>query len=199
MKVTMADYNVGNLHSLKKALELAGSEVEIVTDMSKLLDAECIIFPGVGAFDCTVSPLGQYTAAVKERLEAGVPCLGVCIGTHILFSGSDEGSLEGIGFFDGRVRKLRSRTVPHMGWNTVAGEDPIFEGIKDRHFYFAHSYYCDPVSQDCVKGRTEYEGFEFATLMRRKNVIATQFHPEKSAESGLAFLKNFVAFAEEQI
>lgn len=199
MKVTMADYNVGNLHSLKKALELAGSEVEVVTDMSRLVDAECIVFPGVGAFDCTVSPLEQYIGAVRDRLESGVPCLGVCIGTHIMFPGSDEGSLGGIGFFDGRVRKLRSRTVPHMGWNNVVGDDQMFEGVKDRHFYFAHSYYCDPVSAEAVRGKTEYEGFEFATLMRRRNVVATQFHPEKSSDSGLTFLKNFVAFAEDQL
>lgn len=86
-----------------------------------------------------------------------------------------------------------------MGWNTVFGDDSLFEGIKDRHFYFAHSYYCDPVSEDVVKGTTEYEGFEFATLMRYKNVVATQFHPEKSSESGLAFLKNFVTAMENEI
>ena len=85
-----------------------------------------------------------------------------------------------------------------MGWNTVLGEDPMFEDVKDRHFYFAHSYYCDPISREVVKGKTEYEGFEFSTLMRRKNVVATQFHPEKSSDSGLTFLRNFVAFAEDK-
>ena len=198
MKMLMADYRVGNLHSIKKALELAGAEVEVVTDMDRLLDAKCIVFPGVGAFDCTVSPIGSITGKLKERLDAGVPCLGVCIGTHILFPGSDEGELSGIGFFDGRGRKLKSRTVPHMGWNTVEGKDPLMEDVPDNHFYFAHSYYCDPADRDVVKGTTEYEGFEFATLMRRKNVVATQFHPEKSAESGLKFLKNFVSFAEDK-
>ena len=198
MKMLMADYQVGNLHSIKKALELAGAEVEIVTDMSRLLDAKCIVFPGVGAFDCTVAPIDPLTKKINERLEAGVPCLGVCIGTHILFPGSDEGKLTGVSFFDGRVRMLKSRTVPHMGWNTVEGKDPLMEDVPDNHFYFAHSYYCDPADRDVVKGTTEYEGFEFATLMRRKNVVATQFHPEKSAESVLKFLKNFVSFAEDK-
>lgn len=198
MKMLMADYSVGNLHSLKKALELAGAEVEVVADMTRLLDADCIVFPGVGAFDSTVAPLESETAAINARLESGVPCLGICIGAQILFPGSDEGRLHGVGFFDGRVRKLKSKTVPHMGWNTVESSDPMFEGIGDRHFYFAHSYYCDPVSRETVKGTTAYEGFTFATIIRRKNVVATQFHPEKSAGSGLKFLKNFVAYAEDQ-
>ena len=198
MKMLMADYQVGNLHSIKKALELAGAEVEIVTDMSRLLDAKCIVFPGVGDFDCTVAPIDPLSKKINERLEAGVPCLGVCIGTHILFPCSDEGKLTGVSFFDGKVRMLKSRTVPHMGWNTVEGKDPLMEDVPDNHFYFAHSYYCDPADRDVVKGTTEYEGFEFATLMRRKNVVATQFHPEKSAESGLKFLKNFVSFAEDK-
>ena len=198
MKMLMADYQVGNLHSIRKALELAGAEVEIVTDMERLLDAKCIVFPGVGAFDCTVAPIDPLSKKINERLEAGVPCLGVCIGTHILFPCSDEGQLTGISFFDGKVRMLKSRTVPHMGWNTVEGKDPLMEDVPDNHFYFAHSYYCDPADRDVVKGTTEYEGFEFATLMRRKNVVATQFHPEKSAESGLKLLKNFVSFAEDK-
>ncbi|MCQ2078958.1 MAG: imidazole glycerol phosphate synthase subunit HisH [archaeon] len=198
MKMLMADYNVGNLHSIKKALELAGAEIEVVTDMSRMVDAKCMVFPGVGAFDCTIESLLPYKEAIRARLEAGVPCLGVCIGTHILFPGSDEGNSPGISFFDGRVRGLRSRTVPHMGWNSVETEDPLLDDIEDKHFYFAHSYFCDPETRDTVKGTTTYEGFQFATLMRRQNVVATQFHPEKSSESGLRFLKNFVTFAEDQ-
>lgn len=198
MRMAMADYGVGNLHSLRKALELAGARVDVVTDMSRLLDADCVVLPGVGAFDRTVGPLEGYTEGLRDRLGSGVPCLSVCIGTHILFPGSDEGSKEGVGFFDGRVRKLTSRTVPHMGWNTVEGEDPLFDGVGDRHFYFAHSYYCDPFSRDVVKGTTSYEGLTFATLMRKKNTVSTQFHPEKSSDSGLRFLRNFVAFAEDR-
>ncbi|MCQ2085621.1 MAG: imidazole glycerol phosphate synthase subunit HisH [archaeon] len=198
MKMLMADYQVGNLHSIKKALELAGAEVEIVTDMSKMVDAKCMVFPGVGAFDCTVEPLLPYMDAIRERLEAGVPCLGVCIGTQILFPGSDEGQSRGVSFYDGRVRKLPCKTVPHMGWNNVDGDDPMFEGIEDRHFYFANSYYCDPENKDVVKGTTTYEGFTFATLMRKNNAITSQFHPEKSSESGLRFLKNFVTYAEDK-
>lgn len=198
MKMLMADYRVGNLHSIKKALELAGAEVEIVTDMTQMADAKCMVFPGVGAFDCTVQPLVPCMDKIRERLEAGVPCLGVCIGTQILLSGSDEGQLGGVSFFDGRVRKLPCRVVPHMGWNNVDSGDFMLEGIEDRHFFFANSYYCDPESKDVVKGTTTYGDFTFATLLRRKNVVASQFHPEKSAGSGLKFLKNFVSFAEDK-
>ena len=199
MKITMADYGVGNIHSIKKALELAGAEVEVVSDMSRLLDAECMMFPGVGAFDCTIEKLLPYREGIRDRLRAGVPCLGICIGEQILFEGSAEGRSPGIGFFKGRVEALRSRTVPHMGWNVVMTQDPLFEGIDDRHFYFAHSYYCAPSDDSVVKGRTEYEGFTFPTMMRGANVVATQFHPEKSSDAGARFLKNFVAFAEDKI
>lgn len=198
MKMTMADYGVGNLHSLKKSLELAGAEVEVVTDMSKLADAKCLVFPGVGAFDSTVASLLPYRAVIKERMDAGVPALGICIGAHIQFEGSEEGTSPGLCMFDGYVRKLKSRTVPHMGWNIVRSDDPMMEGIEDKHFYFAHSYHFDPADKTAVKGTTEYEGFEFATFMRCRNLVATQFHPEKSSVSGQKFLKNFVAYAEDR-
>ncbi|AGI47551.1 imidazole glycerol phosphate synthase, glutamine amidotransferase subunit [Thermoplasmatales archaeon BRNA1] len=196
MKITLADYGVGNIHSITKALEMAGFQVDTVTDMSKLLDAKCIMFPGVGAFDSTMERLLPVREQVRERLEAGVPTLSICIGAQIMFSASDEGKGPGIGVYEGRVRKLGSKTVPHMGWNTLNTEDPILEDIGSRHFYFAHSYYCDAVP-DIVKGTTEYEGFIFPTLMRKYNIVSTQFHPEKSSVSGQKFLKNFYAYAEE--
>ncbi|MGI6008770.1 MAG: imidazole glycerol phosphate synthase subunit HisH [Methanomethylophilus sp.] len=197
MRISLADYGVGNIHSIRKALEIAGFEVETVTDMSKLLDARAIMFPGVGAFDATMERLLPYREGIRRRMQKGVPTLGICIGAQILFPSSDEGNGPGIGFFGGRVRGLKSKTVPHMGWNIVKTQDPLFDGIEDRHFYFAHSFYCDPEDKAVVKGTTEYEGFEFATVMRDSNTVATQFHPEKSSDAGAAFLKNFEAFAEE--
>lgn len=143
MRITIADYGVGNIHSISKALELAGGKVEIVDDMSALADSECLVLPGVGAFDAVMKNLLPVRDAVLERLDSGLPALTVCIGSHVLFEGSDEGSLEGIGFYKGRVRLLGSRTVPHMGWNLVETGDGIMEGIGARDFYFAHSYYCD--------------------------------------------------------
>ena len=196
MKLALADYGVGNIHSIKKALELAGADVEVVSDMSLMADAECMVFPGVGAFDSTMERLLPYRSDVMARMDAGVPALGICIGAQIMFSGSDEGKGPGIGEFGGRVRALRTKVIPHMGWNIVKSSDPMFDGVDDMHFYFAHSYYCDPDPKDIVKGTTEYEGFEFATLMRKDNVVCTQFHPEKSSDSGLRFLRNFIDYAE---
>lgn len=198
MRITLADYGVGNIHSISKALELAGAKVDVTADMSQLAEAECLVLPGVGAFDAVMKNIAPVRKDVLERLNDGLPALTVCIGSHVLFEGSDEGKMEGIGFYGGRVRLLGSRTVPHMGWNEVVTSDPVMEGISARDFYFAHSYYCDAQEQD-VRGTTEYEGFVFPTLMRKANVVSSQFHPEKSSDSGIAFLRNFVRFAEGKI
>ena len=198
MKILMADYGVGNIHSIAKALELAGAQVEVTSDLSRLPGAQCVVLPGVGAFDAVMKNLAPVREELRSKFQAGLPALTVCIGSHVMFSGSDEGELEGLTVYGGRVRKLRSKTVPHMGWNEVVTDDPIMDGIEDRRFYFAHSYYCD-ADKAVVKGVTEYEGFTFPTLMRDRNLVSTQFHPEKSSDSGQAFLKNFVRFAEDRI
>jgi glutamine amidotransferase len=196
LKISLADYGVGNLHSLKKALEDCGANVTVVTDMKELLDAECIAFPGVGAFDRTMEKLQPYRADLAKRLGDGTPCLGICIGTQIMMDGSDEGVSPGIGFIGGRVVKLKAERIPHMGWNTVETNDVLFDGITSRHFYFAHSYYCEPLDCSVVKGTTEYENIRFPTFFRKQNYVGTQFHPEKSSASGLKFLTNFIGFAE---
>ncbi len=197
MKVTIADYGVGNLHSVKKAFEKNGSAVTISNDVSKILDAECIIFPGVGAFDVTMEKLQPYREEIRDRLLSGVPALGICIGAQILFDSSEEGSSEGLGVFRGRITKLAASRVPHMGWNSVITVDPLMDGINDRQFYFAHSYRCSAEDANDVAGTTEYEGIEFPSFFRKSNVYGTQFHPEKSSTSGLQFIRNFIDFAEE--
>jgi glutamine amidotransferase len=196
LNITLADYRVGNLHSLKKALEMCGAKVEVVTDMSRLLDAECIAFPGVGAFDMTMDGLIPYKDEICARLETGTPGLGICIGTQILMEDSKEGTKPGLGFIKGHVEKVPARQVPQMGWNSVETFDPLMDGIESRYFYFANSYYCCPTEKYTVKGTTEYEGAVIPTLFRKMNFVGTQFHPEKSSTSGLRFLSNFVKFAE---
>lgn len=198
MKITMADYGVGNLHSIKKALEKNGATVVTVTDMKDLLDAKCIMFPGVGAFDKTMERLQPYREQICERLNAGVPALGICIGAQIMFESSAEGKAPGLGFFSGTVKPLKAKIVPHMGWNTVESKDPLMNGIDSNYFYFAHSYYCDADPSDVI-GTTEYEGTTFPSFFRKKNVYGTQFHPEKSGESGLEMLRNFIEAAEDLI
>lgn len=197
LKITIADYGVGNLHSIRKALELCGSQPHIESDMARLLEAECIVFPGVGAFSRTMEKLMPYRKKLVRKLEEGTPCLGICIGTQILFEESEEGSSPGLGFFRGKVVKLKAGRIPHMGWNLVETDDDIMNSIENRYFYFAHSYHGQP-EEDIITGETEYY-VRFPSLFRKKNTVGTQFHPEKSSDSGLRFLRNFVKFAEECI
>jgi len=194
VNIAIADYGVGNLHSIRKALELCGADASVV-GMEDILDAECIVFPGVGAFSRTMERLLPYRDRIVERLESGTPCLGICIGAQILFEESAEGSSPGLGFFEGGVVRLEVDKVPHMGWNLVESEDPVFDSIGSMYFYFAHSFYGNP-SEDVVIGETEYL-VRFPSAFRKGNVIGTQFHPEKSSTSGLTFLGNFVDLAED--
>jgi glutamine amidotransferase len=197
VRMAIADYGVGNLHSIRKALELCGARPVVETNMRALLDAECIVFPGVGAFDKTMEKLHPFRDVIVDRLEAGTPCLGICIGAQILFASSEEGSQSGLGFMRGRVVKLQEERTPHMGWNAVDTGDEIFRGIQSPYFYFAHSYYGKP-EENVAIGETQY-GRRFPSLFKKKNVYGTQFHPEKSSDSGMRFLKNFVEFAEERL
>ena len=197
LNISLADYRVGNLHSLKKSLENCGAKVTVVTDMKDLLDAECLAFPGVGAFDKTMEALLPYKEEICKKLESGVPGIGRCIGTQILTGGSEEGTSPGLGFIDGNTVRLKAKQVPHMGWNMVDTDDALMDGIENRHFYFAHSYYCEPNDASMIRGTTEYEGIRIPTMFRKKNFVGTQFHPEKSSTSGLKFISNFVRFAEE--
>jgi glutamine amidotransferase len=196
LNISITDYGVGNLYSIRRSLENCGANVTVVEDMRDVLDAECIVFPGVGAFDRTMEKLIPYREAICERLEDGTPALGICIGMQILFEGSDEGSSPGLGFYDGRVRKLDCKVIPHMGWNQVVTEDPLLDGVKDNNFYFVHSYYGSPADSAITLGTTEYEGTVFESFFRKKNTYGTQFHPEKSSVSGRKFLQNFISFAE---
>ena len=197
LSISLADYGVGNLHSLRKSLEICGAKVTVVSDMKDLLDAECIAFPGVGAFDKTMEKLLPYREQILDRLRSGTPCLGICIGAQIMMQGSEEGTSPGIGVMEGKVVKLKAERIPQMGWNIVDTDDPLFEGIENRYFYFAHSYHGDPTEKDVVKGTTEYEGVRFPTLFRKWNTVGCQFHPEKSSTSGMQFLRNFIRFAED--
>ena len=197
LTISLVDYGVGNLHSLKKALENCGANVRLVTDAGELKDAECIAFPGVGAFDKTMEKLLPHRDMILEKLRSGTPCLGICIGAQILMEGSEEGTSPGLGVIKGRVIRLKAKTIPHMGWNVVETDDPLFSGIENRHFYFAHSYHGSPEEDGVVKGRTEYEGVIIPTLFRKWNTVGCQFHPEKSSSTGMQFLKNFIRFAED--
>lgn len=197
VRVAVADYGVGNLHSIRKALELAGARPVIEPNMRNLLEAEAVVFPGVGAFDSAMERLLPYREIINDRLEAGTPCLGICIGAQILFEGSEEGKGPGLGFIKGRVVRLKAERVPHMGWNRVDSQDTAFAGVPSPYFYFAHSFHGSP-AEDVVISTTDYYGV-FPSAFRKKNVLGVQFHPEKSDVSGAKFLSNFVRFIEAKL
>ena len=194
VKLCIADYGVGNLHSIRKALEICGADAYVEKDPAALLDAECIVLPGVGAFTKTMERLQPFRTEILKELENGKPCLGVCIGSQILFESSEEGEGPGLGFLKGRVVRLKADRVPHMGWNSVQCQDKLFESISSPYFYFAHSFYGN-ASEKVVVGTTDYYG-QFPTVFRKGNTYGVQFHPEKSSANGLTFLRNFVRFAE---
>lgn len=196
MKVTIADYGVGNLYSISKGLERAGAKTEIVSDMRVLLDAECVVFPGVGAFGAAMDALRPVLPKLRDKLAEGIPTLGICLGMQILFDRSEESAGEGLSVLSGEVKKLRANRIPQMGWNDVTWtDDELFDGVAlGSQFYFANSYVCYP-SKDIGIATTEY-GESFPSAVRDRNVIGVQFHPEKSSTPGLRLLSNFISVAE---
>jgi glutamine amidotransferase len=196
MKVSVMDYGVGNLHSISKGLERAGAVTDVVSDPRALQDAECIVFPGVGAFGAAMEVLRPALPAIRKSILGGTPTLGVCLGMQILFERSEESSGDGLGVLEGDVKRFKSGRIPQMGWNDVVmGDDALFEGVpRESQFYFANSYVCRP-SQDIAIAETEY-GERFPSAVRKQNICGVQFHPEKSGAPGLKVLGNFVSMAE---
>jgi glutamine amidotransferase len=197
LPVTLLDYGVGNIHSIKKCLERAGASVEVESEAAKILAAKALVLPGVGAFGKVAGQIAPFRDELRSRLDAGLPALAVCIGMQILYESSEEGEGQGIALFPGRVRRLRHQRLPHIGWNSVrhGGTGP-FDGVpRDAFFYFVHSFAPSECSDPCI-ATTQY-GDTFASASVGKNVWAVQFHPEKSSEVGFRVVRNFVACAEK--
>jgi glutamine amidotransferase len=190
------NYGVGNLRSIKRGLEKAGATVEITHNPTDLRRSDAIVLPGVGAFAPAVKNMAPITDVVAEVMKNGKPILGVCLGLQLLFTRSSEGgSIRGLDFISGEVVKLPETVkTPQMGWNTLnmVQSHPLLEGVKDGSYvYFVHSYYPQPTDQKVIVATTEY-GVRFPSMVAKKNLFATQFHPEKSSKTGLTMLKNFV-------
>jgi imidazole glycerol-phosphate synthase subunit HisH len=201
MKVVVVDYGAGNLHSVSRAVVNAGTRPLVTSNPSYLEGAEAVIVPGVGAAADTMSNLRRsgFVEPIREYIASRRPFLGVCMGQQALFDVSEEGGEhECLGILPGRVvRFANGLKVPHMGWNQVriVKQHPIFEGVADgSYFYFVHSYYPQPADATVVIGETEY-GVNFASVIARDNIVATQFHPEKSGEAGLRMYSNFLKIA----
>jgi glutamine amidotransferase len=196
-RVAIIDYGVGNLRSVEKAFAATGCEASISGDENFLRSAERLVLPGVGAFAACMKALEErgFDRLVRERVAAGTPLLGVCVGMQMLFEESEEfGSTRGLGLLKGRVRKFGNELlVPQVGWNRIHQRRPhaLFEGIANGSFcYFVHSFYCEPDDEVVVAGETEY-GRRYASVVAGENVCGVQFHPEKSQDVGLRMLKNF--------
>ena len=203
--IALIDYGAGNLRSVHKALRHLGADVCLASDPAGMKGASAVVLPGVGAFDDCLNALRrqELIAAVRAFIATGRPFLGICVGYQALFERSEEfnSCAAGLEVFPGRVVRFSERPglkVPQIGWNEVefARPDcPIFKGIPDgAHFYFVHSFFPQPADDSIVAARTTY-GDRFASAIWRRNVFATQFHPEKSQQAGLALLRNFVAMA----
>ncbi len=204
-KVALIDYGMGNLGSVAKALQTVGFEVKITSDGEVLKRADAIVLPGVGAFGDAIKRLKELRlddAIKREVLDRKKPFLGICLGLQLLFEESYEfGKHKGLGIFEGEVLHFGDKVskVPHMGWNEIhpLRDHPILEGLKDGDFfYFVHSYYVNPKRRDIVLTETDYEGFYFTSGVAYENIIAFQFHPEKSQKKGLKLLENFKRLVE---
>ena len=194
--MAVVNYGVGNLRSIRRGLEKSGAEVKITHSPRDLLSSDAIVLPGVGAFAHAVQNMTPIADVVAEAMKNGKPILGVCLGLQLLFTRSSEGgSVKGLDFISGDIVKLPDAVkTPQMGWNTLNIEQshPMLDGVKDGSYvYFVHSYYPKPIDSDVVVATTEY-GVRFASMVAKKNLLATQFHPEKSSKTGLMMLKNFV-------
>ena len=207
MKLVVIDYDSGNLRSVSRALESQGV-TPLVTGYAAEFDAaDAVVFPGVGSGPAAMDALNQrgLVGPIRDYIASGRPFLGICLGLQLLMDRTEEGDRPCLGVVPGKAKRLPpGLKVPHMGWNSVrfadqtSGQHPVLSGIpQDSYFYFVHSYYAAPEEAAGVSGRTEY-GIPFCSLYAKGNLVATQFHPEKSGPAGLQLYKNFIRMASQQ-
>ncbi|MBC1241909.1 imidazole glycerol phosphate synthase [Nostoc linckia z18] len=206
--IAVVDYEMGNLHSVCKGLEKAGATPNVTYSPKELEHADAIVLPGVGAFDPAVQHLRSrgLEQPIKDAIASGKPFLGICLGLQILFESSAEGIQPGLGIIKGKVRRFRPETditIPHMGWNQLQVTQPkslLWEHLPSNPWvYFVHSYYVDPIEEE-IRAATVTHGTQTVTAaIARENLMAVQFHPEKSSNIGLQILSNFVAQVREKI
>lgn len=201
--IAIIDYGMGNLRSVEKGFLKVGVDAKVVTSPNAVDDAKAVVLPGVGAFRDCMRNLEQMslTDSIVRSIQKGKPYLGICLGLQVLFTESEEfGIYKGLDVFKGKVMRFQiDLKVPHMGWNNVKilRKPPLFSGItNESFFYFVHSYYVVPDDNTIIATTTDY-GITFTSMVWKDNIFATQFHPEKSQETGLRILKNFGDFVRK--
>ena len=204
MKVTIVDYGMGNIWSVKNALEFVGANVSICSDPDVISQSDCLILPGVGAFGPAMKNIRTKNldqALEHAVLNRGVGILGICLGMQLLANSSEESAdISGLGWIPGKVEKLNDEVrLPHIGFNATYPKEqksPIYSNIKSgADFYFVHSYHFHSDTEENVLSTTEY-GQEFVSSVQKNNIVGVQFHPEKSQSNGLQLLSNFLKFSK---
>jgi len=202
--IAIIDYGMGNLHSVSKAIERLGYDYQIIDQPEQLKEASGAILPGVGAFGDAMRNLQErdFIPAIKNFAASGRPLFGICLGMQLLFAESEEhGNHQGIGLFPGVVRRFQGDyKIPHMGWNRLQflRKHPILQGVEEGYAYFVHSYFLQPetTEPDVLLATADYFQ-EVPAIIGKGNVMATQFHPEKSGEVGMQILRNFAQMVKE--
>lgn len=202
--VVVFDYGTGNIHSAIKAVELAGATVELTRDKKKCAEADGLLVPGVGAFAAVMQALNAVDGGeiIERRLAGSRAVLGICVGMQVMFENGVEGGVDtpGLGEWPGTVRKLNAPVLPHMGWNNIEApaDSVLFDGLHDERFYFVHSYAATEWSLDVMppfpapQVTWAEHGERFIAAVENGPLCATQFHPEKSGDAGIRFLKNWL-------
>jgi glutamine amidotransferase len=203
--VAVLDYGSGNLHSVTRALAATGAEVVLTADADACLAADGLVVPGVGAFAACMAGLDAVDGPriIRERLAAGRPVLGICVGHQVMFGAGVEHGVraDGVGVLPGVVEELDAERLPHMGWNTVAAapDSVLFDGVAGERFYFVHSYGVRTALPDGVRVTwAEHDADRFVAAVEHGALCSTQFHPEKSGEAGGRLLRNWVASLADQ-
>lgn len=198
-EISIVDYGVGNLHSIRRGIELAGADARVTSDRTEIEAADAIVLPGVGAFDDAIDGLKDKLEPIMDEVRNGKPLLGICLGMQLLLTKSEEGKSMGLNMIPGEVVRLpKGLKVPQMGWNSleIRREHPVIEGITPSSYvYFVHSYYSRPKDSSTILTTTDY-GIEFPSIIAKDSIVGVQFHPEKSSKIGLQLLKNFVGMVK---
>ena len=200
-RIPVIDYQAGNIRSVEKALEKSGALVKVSGNATDVENSDAVVFPGQGSCDSSMVNLRNQglDKVLVEWIKSGKPFMGVCLGLQLLLEESDEGDERGLGVLRGKVEKLpQGQKVPHMGWNSVrfTTDHPVLQGVPQNScFYFVHSYVAVPKDSSIIAGHTEY-GRDFCSAVAFDNVVAVQFHPEKSGQNGLNIYRNFVRYVK---